>query len=409
MVGPPPGERSVRVWIVGDNFGFPNGAGSTARVHGFTQSLRDAGAAVRIFCATPTELPGRVLNADARGTHDGVAFEYACGTTTLPGPWLERRWLRVRSARRLIGAARDARAGGAPPDVVIATAQTISGLVLAWATSRAAGARCVLDACELPSGFVREGPRRSLHRRLYASIVRRLDGILCVSTRLERHWATHARGVPQLRVPILVDVAATRAVPARDARSVLYAGNLAHAVEVMALVEAFAELAKRVPDARLEVLGDDPGTDAIERFRGVASALGVGERVCFRGAVARGAAAEASAAAAVLALPRPKTPWSEAGLSAKLADYLATGRPVVVTGIGDIPLYLEDGVSALVVPPDDPARFAAALRDALADPARADAIGRRGREVALAAFDTRVHGPRLVAFFASLRDRGERS
>ena len=45
MVGPLPGERSVRVWIVGDNFGFPNGAGATARVHGFGAALRDAGVA----------------------------------------------------------------------------------------------------------------------------------------------------------------------------------------------------------------------------------------------------------------------------------------------------------------------------------------------------------------------------
>src|SRR5215831_8712053 len=92
MVGPLLGERSVRVWIVGDNFGFPNGTGATARVHGFARALRDAGAEVRIFCVTPTELPDRAnLNPEARGVHDGVAFEYACGTSTLPRAWLARR------------------------------------------------------------------------------------------------------------------------------------------------------------------------------------------------------------------------------------------------------------------------------------------------------------------------------
>jgi glycosyltransferase involved in cell wall biosynthesis len=249
---------------------------------------------------------------------------------------------------------------------------------------------------------VRDGWRRAAHRVLYARLARGLAGVLCVSTALERHWASRL-AVPQLRVPILVDVEGTSTPGSDGLHRVVYAGNLAHADEVRALLESFADVARRDPAARLLVLGDDPGTDALERFRALAAALGAGERVTFAGAVDRATAAHAIATAAVLALPRPNTPWSEAGLSAKLADYLATGRPVVVTGIGDVSLHLEDGVAAFVVPPGDRAAFASALAAALADPARADAVGRRGRDVARERFDVRVLGPRLVAFFESLR------
>lgn len=393
----------MRVWIVGDNFGFPNGAGATARVHGFATALRDAGAEVRIFCATPTELPGRrVLNREASGTIGGIPYEYACGTTTLPERWVARRWLRVQSTLRLRRTAHDARRRDRAPDVVLGTAQTISGLLLAIATSRAAGSHCVLDACELPSGFVRDGVRRALHRRIHARVARGLSGVLCVSSVLEGHWA-RASGAPRLRVPILVDVDATATRDGDGTRRIVYAGNLAHGDEVTALLESFAMVARKDARARLAVLGDDPGTDALARFRALADGLGVGAQVEFAGAVDRERAAEAIATAAVLALPRPKTAWSEAGLSAKLADYLATGRPVVVTGIGDVPQYLEDGVSAFVVAPGDRAAFAGAIEAALADPARAAAVGRRGREVARTAFGTRVLGPRIVAFFESLR------
>jgi hypothetical protein len=47
--------------------------------------------------------------------------------------------------------------------------------------------------------------------------------------------------------------------------------------------------------------------------------------------------------------------------------------------------------------------FVAALRDALADPARAEAVGKRGRDAAQRHFEVAVHGPRLAAFFESLR------
>jgi glycosyltransferase involved in cell wall biosynthesis len=395
----------VRIWIVGDNFGFPNGTGSTARVHGFAQALRKTGAEVRVFCLTPTQSGTHgSLDSAPQGVHDGVPFEYACGTTALPRGLFARRWLRVRSTGRMLDAARRARRAGAAPDVVLATSQTLSGLAVELATSRLARARCVLDACELASGFVPAGPRRLLHRWLYACLARRLAGVLCISTALERYWSAHAPRVPSLRVPILTDVGRAGGPcegGERGAR-VLYAGNLSHAEELTTLLHAFAAIAEDFPDACLQVLGDDPDADTRGRLRAAAGALDIASRIELPGAVDRAGVARALGAAAVLVLPRPRTDWSEAGLSAKLAEYLASGRPVVVTAIGDVPLYLEDRVSAFVVAPGDPAAFAAGLREALGDPQRARAVGARGREVALAAFDTAVQGPRMRRFFEAL-------
>ena len=387
----------MRVWIIGDNFGFPNGSGATARVHGFARSLQSAGAAVRVVCVTPTEVAGRRnLNPDPVGVHDGIPFEYACGTTTLPSGLLARRFLRVRSALRTWWSARRER-----PDVVIATAQTIPGLLLPLLVARAVGAACVLDACELPSGFLADGARRESHRRIYARLARRIEGILVVSSFLERYFGEQTR-VPMLRVPILVEM---NRFPTRAARThqIVYAGNLAHAEEITSLLHAFASVARDDADARLEVIGDDPSSDALLRYPALATELGVGDRVDFCGAIDREAVTVRVGSASVLALPRPATPWAEAGLSTKLAEYLATSQPVVVTAVGDIPLYLEDRVSAYLVAPGDALAFVAALRDALADPERAAAIGRRGRDAAARHFEVTVHGPRLVAFFASLR------
>ena len=387
----------MRVWIIGDNFGFPNGSGATARVHGFARALQSAGAEVRIVCVTPTEVAGRhSLNADAAGNHDGIPFEYACGTTTLPVGLLARRLLRVRSALRTWNSARRAR-----PDVVVATAQTLSGLLLPWLVARAVGAACVLDACELPSGFLAEGPRREAHRRFYARLARRLDGILVVSSFLERYFAEHTRA-PLLRVPILVEMSRFPARVSRE-RKIVYAGNLAHPEEITSLLHAFAALARDDTSAQLQVIGDDPSSNALVRYPALAAQLGIGDRVEFCGAVDRETVTQRVGSAGVLALPRPATPWAEAGLSTKLAEYLATARPVVVTAVGDIPLYLEDRVSAFLVAPDDADAFVAALRDALADPARAEAVGKRGRDAAERHFEVALHGPRLVAFFASLR------
>ena len=116
------------------------------------------------------------------------------------------------------------------------------------------------------------------------------------------------------------------------------------------------------------------------------------------------------ATAEVFVLPRPPGVFSIAGLPNKLGEYLASGRPVVVNANGDIPRYLQDGVSAYLVDPADEAAFTARLRYVLEHRDEAAAVGARGREVAVREFDYRRHGARLVGVLlvAARRARGAR-
>ena len=45
--------------------------------------------------------------------------------------------------------------------------------------------------------------------------------------------------------------------------------------------------------------------------------------------------------AAVLALDRPDSLQAQCGFPTKLGEYLLTENPVIVTKVGDIPLFLE--------------------------------------------------------------------
>jgi glycosyltransferase involved in cell wall biosynthesis len=86
----------------------------------------------------------------------------------------------------------------------------------------------------------------------------------------------------------------------------------------------------------------------------------------------------------------------------KLGEYLATGRPVVVTATGDIPKYLHDGVEAFVVEPGDVHSFSEALERALYNPVAAE-VGRAGQRLARREFDTVVHMRRLLETIEATR------
>ena len=61
---------------------------------------------------------------------------------------------------------------------------------------------------------------------------------------------------------------------------------------------------------------------------------------------------------------------------------MAARVPIVATAVGGVPEMLQDGVSALLVPPESPADLAAAVQRLLADPARAADLARAARAVA---------------------------
>ena len=70
------------------------------------------------------------------------------------------------------------------------------------------------------------------------------------------------------------------------------------------------------------------------------------------------------------------------GLPNVILEAMASGLPVVASGISGIPLAVEDGRTGLLVPERDPAALAGALRKLLADRELAKGMGERGRRKA---------------------------
>jgi glycosyltransferase involved in cell wall biosynthesis len=66
----------------------------------------------------------------------------------------------------------------------------------------------------------------------------------------------------------------------------------------------------------------------------------------------------------------------------KLTDFMAVGRPVLLAAAGESARLLESVGAGVVVPPEDPAALADAVRWLRAHPGEAAEMGRRGREFA---------------------------
>ncbi|GAA0358414.1 glycosyltransferase family 4 protein [Microbispora corallina] len=144
------------------------------------------------------------------------------------------------------------------------------------------------------------------------------------------------------------------------------------------LIRAWPLVLRRVPDAVLLLVGGGPSRRALER---AAARYGVARSVVFTGSVPWAALPAHYDAGDVFAMPcRSRLAGIDVeGLGIVYLEASATGLPVVAGSSGGAPDAVRPGETGLVVDGASRDDVAAALAGLLADPARARAMGERGR------------------------------
>jgi len=388
------------------DFGFPHGSGGSSRAFSYARGLQAAGARVKVICVEPSGQGSVTLNKAARGDYRGVPFEYTYGRTTRPSSAAYRRVLKLAKWPRFMLAVRRWASDVGGLDAMLVYSRSLPWIAAAWLMCRLLGATLLHEDCELPFVWQAETTSVLVKRWLYHHVAfKAFDGCLVISTYLQAYCRPYLRrGAGTLLVPILVDAADV--APDIDEEPephdrLAYCGYMNHP-EVEAVLAAFARLADDFPGLSLQLIGGSLRPEAIPALLAGIQKLGLAARVELAGRVDRDDLFTLLRGARILMLPRASAPFSRAGLPTKVGEYLATGRPVVVSAVGDLPLYLTDGVDAYLAESDDPSVFAERLRDALLHPAEAAQIGRRGRETAKRRFDPATHGVRILSFIADL-------
>jgi colanic acid/amylovoran biosynthesis glycosyltransferase len=151
------------------------------------------------------------------------------------------------------------------------------------------------------------------------------------------------------------------------------------------LVEACRLLKQRGLDFVCHLIGDGQSREALEQQ---IQAAGLSGLVRLEGGQPRDQVVRMLRQADVVALPSIVTKSGKMeGIPVALMEPLACEVPVVSTRISGIPELVEDGVTGLLVPPQDPAALAGALERLARDPELGRRMGRAGRAKVLREFD----------------------
>jgi colanic acid/amylovoran biosynthesis glycosyltransferase len=179
--------------------------------------------------------------------------------------------------------------------------------------------------------------------------------------------------------------------------SILCVGTLHEVKGQGYLVDACRLLAESGADVVCTLVGDGPDRAAlVEQI----AASGLEGRVTIAGRRTRAEVAELLGRADVLVSPSvPTAEGKREGIPVVLMEAMASGVPVVASGISGIPELVEDEKSGLLVPPRDSSALASALRRLHDDPALRERLARAGRETVEREFDVRRNADELVRRF----------
>jgi glycosyltransferase involved in cell wall biosynthesis len=226
------------------------------------------------------------------------------------------------------------------------------------------------------AGYLYPGTFAARHAWRYVSwFYDMLDEVYAPTRTSARDLVAHGVDPRRVRVlPAWVDgdrfgaAATPRAGANGDGPEVVYAGRLAPEKGVHVLARAFREVVDGGVRARMAVAGDGPSRVRLEREL-------AGYPVRFLGFVPQDDLGAVYGGADVLVLPSSTDTCGLVVLEAQ-----AAGLPVITTDRGGSHEHVVPGQTVLLVPGDDAAALARALRELLTDDERRRAMGRAARE-----------------------------
>lgn len=227
----------------------------------------------------------------------------------------------------------------------------------------------------------------------------KLTGMFVISNQLKTYF--ESIGVYRERIHIInmtVDYSRFEKIERNASeRYIAYCGKATNNKDgVDDLIKAFALTSQTHEDVKLYIIGSPPNSSEESGNLELVERLGISDKVVFVGVVNSQEMPQILKNAEILALARPDNIQSKYGFPTKLGEYLLTGNPVVITSVGDIPLFLKDNYSAFIACPNNPEVFSRKLNWVLDNKAEANAVGNNGRLVALKEFDSKKEADKII-------------
>lgn len=226
-------------------------------------------------------------------------------------------------------------------------------------------------------------------KSLYYYFCRKCTGMFVISSSLYQHF--NSKKIKNIVVVnMVVDKSRFLNVSqcVETASDITYCGSLGNSKDGLdILIKVFAKYHKFYPDRRLNLIGPISNNSTYHEIIKLINDEDLNDFVKIWGLVSNDLIPDILCRSEMLVLTRPKNLQAKYGFPTKLGEYLLSERPVIVTNVGDISLFLTHKKNAFVVSPDEPDEILESMLFVSEHPELSNRIAKEGREAALRYFD----------------------
>jgi len=204
---------------------------------------------------------------------------------------------------------------------------------------------------------------------------------IVISNHLLYKLNNYSKGrIPVYLIPVSVDfckIIDSKQRPIESNLRIFYGGSFGTKDGIDILIGAFERLISNKHSLELIICGKGSDRDEKRLFEQV-NKSSAKRRIKFLGFLAEDEYYKELYISHIFCMTRINTEYANAGFPFKLGEFLATGKAVIASEIGDVPLYLTDKQNALLIDPDSIDQLYNAILYLINNPQKISEIGGNG-------------------------------
>lgn len=269
-----------------------------------------------------------------------------------------------------------------------------------WKLFLKKGVRVYSEYTEKPEVIGLGGHFFHTSHKAFPKKCKKLSGMFVISTALKQYFVDLGMDPDKVHIiNMIVDGNRFKGLKKQTTERpyIAYCGTASNNKDgVDELLKAFALFSPTHPEVDLYIIGKIPSENEVSKNMQLMYDLGIRDKVVLTGIVPASEMPQMLKNACILALDRPNNTQAQYGFPTKLGEYLLTENPVVITNVGDIPIFLTDSKNAYIAEASNPKSFANKLAEAYEDKEHAMAVGRNGAATAQANFAYSIETDKML-------------
>ncbi|PID27533.1 MAG: hypothetical protein CSB55_08640 [Candidatus Cloacimonadota bacterium] len=391
---------NLKLVVIG-NLHYPQGAASTNRIHAYLKGIKQNGFDSLVIC---TGIPFREkVNFEASGSYEGINYLYSSGNHYRDSRFIMRNLNKIFAFWKSIIILVKLKKNNKNFAILEYSTSFIDEVVL-FIICKWLKIPVIRESNELPDVIIYN--RKNIIEKFISLVVRPklYDGVIVISKFLEVFFADKIRkNAKSLFIPILVDFDRFNCIlEESEEKYIAYCGFMGGNKDgVDFLIKSYAKSQLYKQNIKLYLIGYGPEED-IKRLKKISENFLISDYVNFIGKVDRDDMPKYLKNSVALVLARPNSKQAEAGFPTKLGEYLATGKPVIVTDVGEISSFLKDNESAFIAVPNNIDDFSDKLIKMNDNYSKSLLIGEAGKKTALNNFQINSNSKKLLEFIENI-------